>query len=606
MSDTKSLQPPTSWPRAASGLVLAVVLLCIVAVPNAAVRAQSTPAAGKLNVTISDAVAITETGDLRLFVFVSDGEGRPVPGLGKEAIRLFERADPGDPKPVEAFTVTTESAERAAPDTEVPPMAISLAMDLSTSMAGQAIAEARAAAIDFIDGRPDGDLFALYTFGVGARQVLDFSPDKATIKGTIAELDATEKGTSLFDAITLVADDLGRRDGRRAFVVLSDGQNDAAGGKTDRNAIDAARNSGATGFMLGFGSTADKVLTDVAEASGGRALVRPGPDQIAGLLGDVGTLLDQYLITYHPSFPNAVSKLRVDVEIESNGRVGSDFVIGVANPNQGAILVPTVESADGAGGGADEGEARLPVGLIAGVAIALLLLGGAVLMRRRPAPLPPVDAGWSSQPVPNLCLQCGYPAHQHAPNCPVLSGPASWMPGTERQSVPGIAPTEHALPPSLPPTSAPAPWPSAAPSAPVPPAPAPSAPAPVGGGTTRRLDRQDMDSPKTRRLDRPVMARAHLVVAEGTQPGTVYPLSTDDIMIGRGENCQVRLDDATVSRDHARLRYQNGRYHIYDQSPTNPSRIDGQPAHGRALQPGDRVTLGRTVAVYYDGPPPSA
>jgi len=575
----------------ALGLGLAAGMLSVCTLPPAVVSGQSPPAAGTLNVTISDAVAITETGDLRLFVFVSDFEGRPVPGLGKDAFRLFERADTGEPTQVDAFSVTTESAERAVPETDVPPMSIALAMDLSTSMQGQPIAEARAAAINFIEGRPEGDLFALYTFGVGARQVLDFSTDKATINGTIADLDATERGTSLYDAITLVTEDLGRLSGRRTFVVLSDGQNDAAGGKTESQAIDAARSSGAPGFMLGFGTVADGVLSKVATASGGRALVRPGPDQIAGLLDDVGTLLDQYLITYHPSFPDAVAKLRVDIEVEANGRVGSDFVIGVANPNQGAIRVPTVGSEESGVDDVDdieaEGTSGLPVGPIAAIAIGLLLAGGAVLMRRRPSSLP--DPAMAASPPPaNICLQCGFPAPQHAPDCSALRGPTSWMPPTERHAAPANPPTELAPP-------APSPWAGGV------------ASAQPATGTTRRLDSgYDQNTPKTRRLDRPVSAQGHLVVTEGNRPGTVYPLSGDDIMVGRGETCQVRLDDATVSRDHARLRLQDGKYFVYDQSPTNPSRVDGQPAHGRALQHGDHLTFGRTVTVYYDGPPPQA
>jgi predicted component of type VI protein secretion system len=54
-----------------------------------------------------------------------------------------------------------------------------------------------------------------------------------------------------------------------------------------------------------------------------------------------------------------------------------------------------------------------------------------------------------------------------------------------------------------------------------------------------------------------------------------------------------------VSRMHAKMRFENGRWSIANLSPTNPLVINGEPldADGRSwlLNEGDRVELGEVV-----------
>ena len=61
----------------------------------------------------------------------------------------------------------------------------------------------------------------------------------------------------------------------------------------------------------------------------------------------------------------------------------------------------------------------------------------------------------------------------------------------------------------------------------------------------------------------------------------------------------VQLPAQTVSRMHARMRFENGRWHIANLSPTNPLVVNGEPldADGasRVLVEGDRVELGEVV-----------
>jgi pSer/pThr/pTyr-binding forkhead associated (FHA) protein len=61
----------------------------------------------------------------------------------------------------------------------------------------------------------------------------------------------------------------------------------------------------------------------------------------------------------------------------------------------------------------------------------------------------------------------------------------------------------------------------------------------------------------------------------------------------------VQLPAQTVSRMHARMRFEGGRWQISNLSPTNPVVVNGEPldadGESRLLAEGDRVELGEVV-----------
>ena len=84
-----------------------------------------------------------------------------------------------------------------------------------------------------------------------------------------------------------------------------------------------------------------------------------------------------------------------------------------------------------------------------------------------------------------------------------------------------------------------------------------------------------------------------------TQPSTSSTLSLPDrrrpvLTIGRRSDCDLVLDDATVSRVHAVLMLFTNRWFIDDRGSTNGTRVNGRRVWGSTeLRPGDRVGLGR-------------
>ncbi|MGD0454938.1 MAG: FHA domain-containing protein [Solirubrobacteraceae bacterium] len=66
----------------------------------------------------------------------------------------------------------------------------------------------------------------------------------------------------------------------------------------------------------------------------------------------------------------------------------------------------------------------------------------------------------------------------------------------------------------------------------------------------------------------------------------------DDLLIGRGPECDIGLHDATVSRRHARLVFRDGTWVIQDLASKNGVTVNGTHVGRCQLQPGDRVGLG--------------
>jgi hypothetical protein len=92
-----------------------------------------------------------------------------------------------------------------------------------------------------------------------------------------------------------------------------------------------------------------------------------------------------------------------------------------------------------------------------------------------------------------------------------------------------------------------------------------------------------------------------LVMRSGPTPGAVYPLEGDQIMIGRDSSNGVAINDAEVSRRHARLTFQGGKYVIEDLGSTNGTFVNGQRLAGpHVLKPGDVLALGEQIVLMYD------
>lgn len=92
-----------------------------------------------------------------------------------------------------------------------------------------------------------------------------------------------------------------------------------------------------------------------------------------------------------------------------------------------------------------------------------------------------------------------------------------------------------------------------------------------------------------------------LTIRSGPNPGTVYALDGDQLTIGRDSSNEIAVNDAEVSRRHARLTFQGGKYVLEDMGSTNGTFVNGQRLTGpRVLKSGEVISLGEQIVFVYE------
>ena len=121
--------------------------------------------------------------------------------------------------------------------------------------------------------------------------------------------------------------------------------------------------------------------------------------------------------------------------------------------------------------------------------------------------------------------------------------------------------------------------------------------------TARSTETTGLDDNETVKLDKVRVApsskkRPVLIVLQGDDLGTSIPLEGKSVIVGRGADCDIRLDDNLASRQHARLMAATGGqvYSVHDLGSTNGTFVNGQIVEDPyALQDGDKIRVGRHV-----------
>jgi pSer/pThr/pTyr-binding forkhead associated (FHA) protein len=87
-----------------------------------------------------------------------------------------------------------------------------------------------------------------------------------------------------------------------------------------------------------------------------------------------------------------------------------------------------------------------------------------------------------------------------------------------------------------------------------------------------------------------------LVVIEGPLAGTVIPLGTADVTIGRAPDSTLVLDDDYASNKHSRITLTQGVWVVNDMGSTNGTWVDRSRITGPTpLSVGQQLKVGRTV-----------
>jgi pSer/pThr/pTyr-binding forkhead associated (FHA) protein len=86
-----------------------------------------------------------------------------------------------------------------------------------------------------------------------------------------------------------------------------------------------------------------------------------------------------------------------------------------------------------------------------------------------------------------------------------------------------------------------------------------------------------------------------VTIADGPQAGVGATLTSEPVVIGRGSDCQIRLDDDYSSTRHARLFLSEGQWWVEDLGSTNGTYLDKTKVGAPTPVPlGVPIRIGRT------------
>ena len=91
------------------------------------------------------------------------------------------------------------------------------------------------------------------------------------------------------------------------------------------------------------------------------------------------------------------------------------------------------------------------------------------------------------------------------------------------------------------------------------------------------------------------------IYPSGPGMGLRYALGEHVVLIGRGEDCPVQIQDNSVSRRHARIEQGPDGYYVYDLRSTNGTFVNDKPVATAQLQDGDYLRVGNCIYRFLAG-----
>jgi pSer/pThr/pTyr-binding forkhead associated (FHA) protein len=92
---------------------------------------------------------------------------------------------------------------------------------------------------------------------------------------------------------------------------------------------------------------------------------------------------------------------------------------------------------------------------------------------------------------------------------------------------------------------------------------------------------------------------ALVIRAGGGRAGESYAVAGAQMTIGRRPDCDVFLDDVTVSRDHALLVKRGESWHLDDCGSLNGTYVNRSRIESQRLEEGDEVQIGKYKLTYH-------
>lgn len=92
-----------------------------------------------------------------------------------------------------------------------------------------------------------------------------------------------------------------------------------------------------------------------------------------------------------------------------------------------------------------------------------------------------------------------------------------------------------------------------------------------------------------------------LIYPTGTGMGTRYVLGNRTLIIGRGDHCDIKIEDHSVSRQHARIQPGVDGFYAVDLGSTNGTFVNDVPATMCKMKDGDYLRIGNCICRFLAG-----
>lgn len=92
---------------------------------------------------------------------------------------------------------------------------------------------------------------------------------------------------------------------------------------------------------------------------------------------------------------------------------------------------------------------------------------------------------------------------------------------------------------------------------------------------------------------------ASLVVRNGPQAGAALTIDDDVTRLGRATDCEISLDDITVSRWHAEILRDGDHYRVRDAGSLNGTYVNNERIDEAVLHQGDELQVGKFRMVFF-------
>ena len=541
---------------------------------------------GDVIVTI-DEVDASAFPTVRVRVSVRNSNGVPIPELTGEHFEIVEDME----AIFEPSAVSTENNPHAQ-------VSLAIVIDMYRTLQGRPIEAAQQATsdllIELLDKEDDADRAAF----IGVHRDVSTDPGEINDEYEVAFTNDRNKllnvinflherietggpGTPLYDAVVKAIRLAAATEpvGRRAVIAMTDGE-DRGSVSNDNDAIQNALNERTPVFTIGLSNSRlnEQFLKRLADQTGGIYQRAETPDDFSSLFANVLAMLrTQYLLTYDSGLPQdgqvhgLLVRVTTPTQLEGvdDDRIQTPGTATTATkpaqqqgqqdtpvptppdptPTPETDLFATIQSFV-------QENLLLTVLVLAAIGLILLILViiVVIIIRRRGQ----VEEEGIAPPMPEVAP---YPPPSFAAPAPDLGLPTSRDAGPTGPEFPGVMPAPSPTvaaegappigmgpPPPFGPTAPPPPF--AGPGVQPPPVQAP----PAAG--TRILKRE------------PKMAMVGLLI-DREHPDRRFDVAKPTVTVGRTQKCDVVIDHATVSRQHAAIKLEEGQFRLYDLGSSN-------------------------------------